>query len=130
MSVRSASGWAVVVVALVALVGCSRQPPGRYEISGMVSFDGKPVPLGQVSFEPDPTQGNRGPQAVAPIENGRYRTQPRKGAVAGPVRITVMGYDGLSKGETPFGTPLFKRFTTEQALPAESSTLDIVVPKE
>lgn len=128
MGWRVAFRWAVVMAVVGFTVGCSRQPPGRFEISGSVTFAGKPVPVGQISFEPDSAKGNRGPQALARIENGRYRTQPMKGSVAGPVRITVTGYDGLRKGETPFGTALFKPFTTEQVLPAESNTLDIVVP--
>lgn len=128
MSMRTAARWPVAAMVLSVLIGCSRQPPGRFEISGTISFDGKPVPVGQISFEPDATQGNRGPQALARIENGRYRTQPMKGAVAGPVHITVTGYDGLSKGETPFGAPLFKPFTLRQVLPAKSNTLDLVVP--
>lgn len=122
--------WAVVMAGVFLFVGCGRQPPGRFEISGSVTFARKPLPVGQISFEPDSTKGNRGPQALARIENGRYRTQPMKGSVAGPVHITVVGYDGLRKGETPFGTPLFKPFTTVQVLPAKSSTLDIVVPND
>ena len=35
---------------------------------------GQPVPAGRVVFEPDASQGNRGPASYAEIEAGHYRT--------------------------------------------------------
>jgi hypothetical protein len=119
---------AVAGCGLFALAGCSGQPPGRYAVSGTVTFNGKPIPAGRVFLEPDPAGGNRGPQAVALIKNGRFTTQPRKGAVGGSGIIIVQGYDGVSSDSYPDGQPLFEAHTLRQELPKESSTITIDVP--
>lgn len=122
----------VVLAAVLGVLclpsGCNRQPAGRYAVNGTVTFDGKPVPVGRVFLEPDPEAGNRGPQAIAPIRNGGFATQPRQGAVAGTVIIEVQGYDGVPSGSYPDGMPLFPPYRTKQELPKQSSTIAIDVP--
>lgn len=119
---------AVAGCGLFVLAGCSDQPPGRYSVSGTVTFDGKPIPAGRLFFEPDPAAENRGPQAVALIKSGRFTTEPRKGAVGGSVIIVVQGYDGVSSDSYPDGQPLFAAHTLRQELPKQSSTIAIDVP--
>jgi hypothetical protein len=121
----------LIVTGTAFLAGCSSQPPGRFAVTGTVTFDGRPVPKGRVSFEPDPTSGNRGPQAIAFITDGRFSTQPRKGAKGGAAIVFVEGFDGVPALPLyPQGKPLFDRYRTQVEIPEKSSTLDIVVPTE
>lgn len=64
----------------------------RYAVSGLLTYDGKPVPAGLVFFEPDSKKGNSGPGGVAEILDGRYQTKPDKGIVGGPHTVRVIGY--------------------------------------
>lgn len=118
-------GAAVLVAG--SLVGCGG-PDGRHTVSGTVSFNGAAVPVGEVVIEPDPAAGNKGPQARAQIKAGRFCTAPRKGAIAGDVIVEVWGADGVSTRESPLGRMLFPTHRMKMHLPAEASTLDIVVP--
>jgi hypothetical protein len=67
--------WAPAVVTglALALTGCGGGTQ-RIRISGQVTFQGKPVPYGNLVFEPDQSKGNRGPQGYAKIQDGRYDT--------------------------------------------------------
>src|SRR5262245_36204963 len=71
-----------VVVLTALLGGCSS---GRYDVSGTVTWQGKPVPYGLVVIEPDPQKGNTGTQTQGLIQDGHYQTLPGRGAIAGPV---------------------------------------------
>tara|TARA_R110002095_G_scaffold151355_1_gene130896 strand:- start:3500 stop:3943 length:444 start_codon:yes stop_codon:yes gene_type:complete len=73
---------------------CSRYDDAvkRYTVSGLMTYDGKPVPAGLVFFEPDSRQGNSGPGGVAEILDGHYQTKPNKGIVGGPHIVRVIGY--------------------------------------
>jgi len=123
---------------LLALAGCGvRDGPARYDLSGEVTFDGKPVPVGSIVFAPDSAQGNSGPGATADIQNGRYRTMPRRGTIGGPHTATIIGFDGeafqtTEGGRTvhhPMGKPLFAPVTIKVDLPKKSGVHDFAVPK-
>ncbi len=47
----------------LSFAGCSSQDgPVRYTLSGTITMpDGKPVPAGEINFEPDGQAGNKGP---------------------------------------------------------------------
>ena len=74
-------------VALTCLVGCGGPDAGRASISGKVTFDGEPVKMGQISFEP---QG-QGRVGIAQIVDGAYQMPPQQGPTPGKytVRITA-----------------------------------------
>jgi hypothetical protein len=108
--------------------GSSSDVP-RTELSGKATFDGKPIPFGEVVFAPDTTKGNKGPGATAPITNGEYKTQPGKGPVAGPQKVKVSGYNESPSQQGPSGRqPLFPEHTLSLEVPADKGTLDINVP--
>lgn len=117
-------------VALLAglLTGCSGSGP--YDVSGTVTFRGKPVPIGLVVIEPDASHGNTGTQTQGLIQDGSYRTLPGLGAIAGPVVVTVSANDGQPKPAWPFGKLLFKTYQFRCELPHHSSTLNIEVPED
>lgn len=106
----------------------------RHEISGTVTFAGKPVPTGSVQFVPNKSRGNAGPTASADITNGQFRILAKDGVVGGPYHVTIFGYDGATTtvGTTVnhVGKPLFRTYRTTIDLPQAPSTHDLVVPPE
>jgi hypothetical protein len=116
--------------------GCGRGPSGpeKFPVSGKVSFQGQPVPLGTISFEPDSTQGGTGPSLNLPIQNGKYDSGSGSGTLGGPCLVQINGYDGkattLPGGmEVPEGTPLFPTWKTTVVLPKAKHQQDFEVPK-
>lgn len=85
----------VAAVLLVAAGGCGGPAgPTRHRVSGTVTCGGRPVPHGEVLFSPDGSRGNRGPQGIAVIKDGRYDTAGSRapGTAGGPtvVRVTAL----------------------------------------
>ena len=129
----AASGvlWAIALV-----VGCGGDGTGRLEVSGKATYQGQPVPLGSIAFEPDHARGGAGPGAVIEIKEGRYRAPSGKGPTPGPHRVRIIGYDG--KPGTIDGTPdgmflpegkaLFAPYETTVDLAADQSQHDFDVP--
>lgn len=121
------------LAALVAAgIGCGGN--GRNELTGTVTFQGNPVPLGEIRFEPDTSQGGDGPGVLLAIENGAFRTAPGMGVVAGPHKVFIRGFDGKGapakqSGPAPYvGFPLFPEYTTTVDLPGKKHVLNIDVP--
>ncbi len=125
-------GLGPMVLGLAAAVfacGCSGSDgPTRYPVSGTVSHGGKPVPGGQIAFEPDGAKGNRGPAAYATIKNGEFATDRGLGTVGGPHIVRVLATDGQPNRESPDGNMLFSPFETTVDLPQASSTHDFAIP--
>ena len=111
---------------LGALTGCSG--PTTHDVSGSVTWKGAAIPVGRVVIEPDAEKGNTGTQTQGRIKDGKYQTVPGQGAIAGPVIVTVSGFDGVPAPNLPDGRPLFQDYKYRCELPAKASTLDIEVP--
>lgn len=91
--------WAMLGVLATALTGCGGPSgPPRFRVSGPVTCGGRPVPHGEILFSPDGRQGNKGPQGIAIIKDGRYDTEGSRapGASGGPtvVRVTALESPG------------------------------------
>ncbi|HWL08387.1 MAG TPA: hypothetical protein VNQ76_08285 [Planctomicrobium sp.] len=106
--------------------------PERFQVSGIVKFDGEPLPFGTIVFEPDSSKGNSGPQGFAEIKNGVYDTGLRdgRGSTGGPMVISIQGKTEEVVTEGSTGRFLFQDFHMEKDLPKEKTTLDIDIPKE
>jgi hypothetical protein len=119
----------MLVLLRLLVAGCGRSGPPRYELSGTVTYAGKPLPAGVIFFDPDVRQGNDGPQGFAHVQEGRYDTrQTGKGSVGGPHRVRIQGFDGQPGPELPLGQPLFPEYQTDHDLPKENSTRDFEIP--
>lgn len=118
---------AVAVLALATSVGCQKSN-GLTPVTGRVTFKGSPVPMGNVSIEPDASQGNKGPQCRSSIINGVFTSRPEFGSVTGPVIVDVEGLENRPDREFP--VPLFPRYTFKTEIPKGKATLDIVVPED
>ncbi len=103
--------------------------PKRYHVSGTVTFEGKPVPFGTIMFTPDSKKGNKGPQGVAKIVDGKFDTANGHGIVGGAHQITITGVSEKAdpKVDSPPDKSLFPEFKTEFNFPKEDSTKDFVV---
>jgi hypothetical protein len=121
---------ALVFVLLLAalLAGCGGER--IYNLSGTVTFQGKPVPAGQIVFEPDASAGNSGPAAFAKIKDGKYDTRilDGRGTVGGPHLVRIHGRDGIPRGELLNGLPLFRDYETKIDLPKADVKQDFEVP--
>jgi len=119
---------------LAAIAGCSGESgPARFDISGRVTYGGKPVPIGQIQFEPDASQGNRGPAGSAAVESGSYDTaKAGVGHVGGPHHVLIVGYDGIADPESELfhGQPLFEAYRITVDLPREAGVRDFDVPPD
>jgi hypothetical protein len=115
--------WTVV---LAPIGGCGKD--GLHDVSGKVTFKGKPVPAGWVNFTPDSTKGNNGPQGRARITDGTYNTAGAdgKGTVGGPMTVQIQGLDG--KGQD--AKPIFAPYEMTLDLPKERTTKDLQIPDE
>lgn len=126
-AIRSA---ALAALAAAAVAGCGGEEK-LYNVSGTVTYKGRPVPKGLIFFDPDSTKGTSGTQGFANILNGKYTTADQgRGVRGGAYTVRVSGFDGKEANEAPFGQPLFPEYTTNKDLPKADSELDIDVPKK
>lgn len=135
VAVLGLTALGVVVVA----TGCGRREIPRFDLSGTVTYDGKPIPRGYLVLRPDREAGNEGPGAQADIRDGRYATLPGRGTIGGPHVIDVYGFDGKPY-EIPAGAlggvtltnqvgkPLFKVATFHENLPRNHAGHDFAIP--
>lgn len=118
---------ALLLAGLTAGCGNSER---LYDVTGTVTWNGQPVPMGLVFFDPDAVQGGAGLQGYATIKDGKFTTavEGRGLAAAGKYGIRVLGYDGKPREELPFGQPLFDEHQESRELPAANSELTLTVP--
>lgn len=105
--------------------------PNSVHLSGTVSFQGRPIPLGLIVFEPDASLGGGGAQGFASIQNGSFDTRKPGGqAVAiGPCMIRITGGDGVGiDAFTPFGNLMFEEYLLKLAIDGETGPLKVEIP--
>lgn len=128
------AAYLAVAILTMSANGCGGKGDGpqRYHVSGKVTFRGKPVPKGFITFRPDNSKQNTGPGSGAAIENGEYTLENGKGVVGGPYIVEITGSDGVpfeEEGEkVPDGKELFPKYTTSFSFPKEDTTKDFEVP--
>jgi hypothetical protein len=91
-----------------------------------VTYDGKPVPKGTISFDPT----GDGPMGYASILDGKYDTAQGGGVRGGTYNIRVNGFNGITGPDLPFGQALFPEYTGAAELPAHDSTFDLDITKK
>ncbi|PQO25959.1 hypothetical protein C5Y96_21130 [Blastopirellula marina] len=127
--------WALAFAVLLTS-GCGDgKTSDTYSVSGNITYDGKPLPRGNIMFSPDASANNKGPGAIAEIKDGKYQTLPEKGVTGGSYVLTINGYDGVpipsgEGGMNEMGKPLFQSYDTKVDLPKEDTQHDIEVPKQ
>jgi hypothetical protein len=111
------------VLGLAALAGCTQEEK-LFRVSGEVTHNGKPVPKGNIFFDPKV----EGPQGYASIVDGKFDTAKLgKGVRGGSYDVRVNGFNGIEGPEAPLGQPLFPEYTGTADLPPEDSTYNLDV---
>lgn len=111
--VRRPSQLALAVAAV--LVGCGDAGPKRYGVTGTVTYKGKPIENGLISFVPAGSEASAG---GAPITDGRYEIPKAVGLPAGEYRVIIsVPTGGPAPKEVAPGVGAGERETRE-ALPA------------
>lgn len=101
---------------LFALVGCSSEGAGLYEVSGEVTFQDRPLDNGSIQFHPhDPSQCNFG---GAVISNGKYSVAKLRGLKPGTYKITISAGDAQAP-EKPVDAPGEARPVAKERIPAD-----------
>ncbi|MBI1313709.1 hypothetical protein GC176_20645 [bacterium] len=120
-----------MLLGMCAGCGGSSDGPDRFAVSGEVTFEGKPVPMGFIKFTPDSSQGNSGPGTGCPIKDGEYATPKGKGLVGGPHIVEIAGWDGVPITESgerlPEGTELFPLYHTRFDFPKSDGEYNFAV---
>jgi hypothetical protein len=115
---------AVAFLTTATLLGCA-SGENSYDVSGTVTYDGKPVPKGLIFFDPD----GPGKQGYATIQDGRYNTaETGKGIGGGKYAVRINGFDGKAGPDAALGQGLFPEHIERKDLPAAPSVCDIAVP--
>jgi hypothetical protein len=73
-------------------IGCDNSGPKMVQVEGKVTYKGKPVPRGSVSFFAEPKKGNLSKEMpLGAIEDGYYRafTRTKEGMTPGWYHVTV-----------------------------------------
>ena len=76
----------LVVIAIIGIPGCNTGPE-MIPISGSVTFQGKPIPLGKITLRA--IEGTRAPAVGGTIKNGKYTIDTRGGAPPGTYRVLI-----------------------------------------
>lgn len=122
----------VVLLACTAILGGGCRQADRWHLSGRVTYGGKPVQEGHISFDtltPGPGRGG----AFAKILKGTFDTRAAgRHHCGGPHRVTIAGYKGLKDPNNPDSPVvlLFPAYQVEADLPMKASTMDFDVPAD
>jgi hypothetical protein len=121
-------------LALLTL-GCGGDTGGRIDIEGTATFNGLPIPFGDVMLLPDQEQGHKGPAGTATITDGKYSTAlDGQGVVPGPHILRITAYPMMPIAseneleETLAVDPLFIDYTMTADI--SGPNFDIVVPAD
>ena len=125
----------VFLLAVLVSTGCG--PRDRYALSGSVTFDGKPIPAGTITFVPFGAGKPGRTAAFCEIKAGKYATKTGRNPGSGPHRVMINGCDGVpyqsQMGEIiqnhPMGKQLFPTHLVEIEVPEKNDTVfDFAVP--
>lgn len=131
-------GVFVVGLCAASLSGCGGN--AGYHVSGVVNFNGKPIPAGKIYFTPDTSKKNVGATGFATIKNGSYNTASSDGKpqLGGPMVVRIEGFDPSVKGPQNAGDTsgevtvksLFPTYETNAHLPKAGAKQNFDVPAD
>jgi hypothetical protein len=121
-------GQVTLVVVAMAATGCGgSNGPVRHDVTGTVTYEGKPIESGVVVFDPDASKQNKGPQAFARVIQGQFSTADSgKGMVGGPHVLTISGMVGPDPKKP--GNILYIDHKLELDLPGDDFGTEIAIP--
>lgn len=108
--------WSSAALGTLLLVGCgSSSGPEKIVVEGNVTFDGQPIPNGEIMFYP--IEGTPGSVAGGPIKDGKYTAKSRGGVPVGRHRVEIRAFRAPSKPQT--GPDAVEGGAAEQYLPLQ-----------
>lgn len=115
--IRSWIVFSVCCVMLSSILGCG-DPNGRQPISGVVTFQGKPLDQGVIEFSSSATKTG------APIINGTYTVPTDSGLEPGVYKVFISAGDGRTPVDSPDGIPgpTGGNIVSKEKIPAEYNT--------
>lgn len=118
----------LALTALLAVAaGCSPEEK-LFDVSGTVTFNGKPVAKGLIFFDPDPAKGGTGGQGYATISDGKYTTADGgKGIKGGAYAVRVNAFDGKTGPDSPFGNAVCPEYREDKEFPPAPTTFDVAL---
>lgn len=119
------------LICIAALtVGCNPGPKVA-QISGTVTFKGKPVPAGYVTFTPDVATGTLGQVVGFQIKDGKYDSKANvpPGLPPGSYKIRIGGFDGVKIPMWGQGKQIFNPIEDNCTVIDGSSTKDFEIPE-
>jgi hypothetical protein len=106
----------VLLLVVVLMAGCSRDPNARHPVSGTVFLNGQPLDQGRIYFVPVHKGSS---ESGATILNGKYSIPCDLGLVPGIYKVSIFSYDPqgakVASDEIP-GDPGVKQF--KERIPA------------
>ena len=118
----------VFSTALLVLLGCDSAPP-MAQISGTVTFKGKPIPAGNVTFTPD-VDARGGKLRMFTVKDGKFDSSKESdpGILPGNYDVTIAGYDGVQIPMFYQGKQIFNAVQDKHVVTEGKSTKDFSVP--
>lgn len=114
----------ILAWAILFLSGCGPAAPSLVDVRGLVTFDGKPLPRGQIAFVPD-GPGQPGLGYLSP--DGTYRLMShggRHGILPGSYRVSIAAAEGSFENED------VRHLIPERFMRLETSGLTAEVPAD
>ena len=126
---RSVLISAALVAAVVALVTLLSREPRRPLITGVVTYQGQPVPAGVIRFTPQGASASSRGGAGGEIRDGRYAVKAGHGSAGGGYKVQIRGFTGVAKQVgpvvDPLGEELFSEVTRTTEIPCADFTFDV-----
>jgi hypothetical protein len=117
---RLRNGATLVVVAIVVATGGCGRDEGRLPLTGTVSWQGQRLEKGSIVFVP--TAGHRGPKIGAPIVDGGYEIEAKRGATPGAYRVEVRSDTGEYPHSPTDARPQTRNGAPQLIIPPEYNT--------
>jgi hypothetical protein len=116
----------LLLAGLLALIaGCSS---GMYSVSGTVTYDGKPLRAGVISFQADGPPQDQRPNAGATITDGKYALASGERISPGPYVVRISPKSLGSGNENNPDEINFPTFVTKIAIPLRDSVQNFDIP--
>ncbi len=78
----------------LTLTGCGSSGPEMAKVTGTVTYQGKPVSKGTITFVPNVAGGRNATGELSPDGNYRLQTEnPSDGALLGEYKVTIYAHD-------------------------------------
>lgn len=118
---------ASIISQTLLICGCGGGP-NPVQVSGTVSYKGKKVPYGHISFIAGASPQGKQERITSSIKQGLYELPSGKSLGGGEqYRVEVGGFSGAPNGEDDAAAPLFQLWSQTVTVPEQGGILDFEV---